>query len=132
MSTKPKPTVIPFRQATRAAAPAMALPLAVGMAGVPEPTPLPTAIDLSGKRKIWFLIGRGRIGKTTFARWLCETVEQRGGSAVFAAADPTNRSLRTYLDDVTEPPSADPDEAVAWFRDLLQFTTAQQANAVID
>lgn len=108
----------------------MALPLAVSATSVPPP--LPTAIDLAGKKKVWFLIGRGRIGKTTLARWISETVQHRGGSAVFAAADPQNRSLRVYVNDVSEPPSTDPEEAAAWFRGLLQFAADEKNNAVID
>jgi hypothetical protein len=131
MVTKAKSSVIPFRPHARSGAPIAALPLAAGVAEQPS-TPKPIAIDLTGKRKVWFLIGRGRIGKTTLARWISETVEQRGGAAVFAAADPQNRSLRAYVDDVAEPPSTDPEESAVWFRELLQFAVSQKVNAVID
>ena len=70
-------------------------------------------IDLAGRPKVWFVIGRGRIGKTTLIRWAAETLAGRGGAeCVYAAADPVNRSLKTFLRevDVSEPPTADPDE----------------------
>jgi hypothetical protein len=131
LSQKLKSAVIPFRPSSLPAAPAAALPLPLN-AAAPSPTPKPTAIDLAGKRKAWFLIGRGRIGKTTLARWLSEMIEQRGGSAIFAAADPQNRSLRAYVNDVAEPPSTDAEEAATWFRELLQFAATEKVNAVID
>jgi hypothetical protein len=94
---------------------------------------LPPALDLTGKHKAIFLIGRGRIGKTTLTRWMAETIENRGGGpTVIAAADPTNRSLRVFLDDVVEPPSADPEEAKEWLRELLQYVMEEKANALVD
>jgi len=37
----------------------------------------PPALDLSGKRKAWFFIGRGRIGKTTLARLVAEMMDTK-------------------------------------------------------
>jgi hypothetical protein len=125
------PSVIPFRPLTRPTLPASALPLPDG-ASAPTLVETTAALDLSGKRKAWFLIGRGRIGKTTLTRWAAETMENRGGSAIIAAADPVNRSLRVFVDDVAEPPSSDPDDVKDWLRDLLQTTIDQKLNALID
>jgi hypothetical protein len=93
---------------------------------------MPSAIDLTGKRKAWFLVGRGRIGKTTFARWLVETMDQRGGSAVIAAADPVNRSLRMFLDNVAEPPTTEPDDVKNWLLELLEYAVQDKVSAVVD
>lgn len=132
--TKRTSSVIPFRPADkRNPLPAAALPLpAADGNAVPAPAPLPPALDLSGKRKVWFLIGRGRIGKTTLARWVAETMDLRGGAAIIAAADPSNRSLRVFFDGIAEPPSSNADDAKDWLRDLLQATMEEKLNAIID
>src|SRR5574337_1242757 len=52
------------------------------------------AIDLTGKPKAWFVIGRGGVGKTTLLRWAAERADQAEARMVVAAADPLNRSLR--------------------------------------
>jgi hypothetical protein len=130
----PKPTkasVVPFRPAERPPLPRTVLPIPAG-ALAPVTSDLPAAIDLTGKRKAMFLIGRGRIGKTTLARWIAETVENRGGSQIIAAADPVNRGLRVFVDGVAEPPSSDPAEVKDWLRDLLQYAMAEKLNALID
>ena len=131
-----KPSIIPFRPAARAVLPPTPLPLppSVALAGCTVPTEVPrqVGIDLSGKRKAWFMLGRGRIGKTTLTRWVAETTELRGGSAIFAAADPVNRSLRAFLSGVAEPPTSNPEDVKDWLRDLLGAAMEGQANAVID
>src|SRR3954451_24879223 len=120
-ATKLTSSVMPFRSAEkRNPLPAATLPLRMGGGdAVPAPTFLSPALDLSGKRKVWFLVGRGRIGKTTLARWVAETMDIRGGAAIIAAADPSNRSLRVFLDGIAEPPSSNADDAKDWLRDLL-------------
>jgi hypothetical protein len=90
------------------------------------------AVDLRGQRKVWFLIGRGRIGKTTLARWIAETAEDRGAGFIVAAVDPVNRSLRNYIDGVAEPSSADPAEVRDWLWGFLQHVQAEKLNALVD
>jgi hypothetical protein len=132
MAQKPsKSSVIPFRQFDRPLPPSSILPLPEG-AAVPVVVETPPALDLSGRPKAWFMIGRGRIGKTTLTRWVAETIDNRGGSAVIAAADPVNRSLRVFVDGVAEPPSSDPDDVKDWLRDLLQYIMREKQNALID
>jgi hypothetical protein len=113
---------------------------------VPSPLPLPPAahasnlvvnstvstIDLSGKRKAIFLVGRGRIGKTTLARWIADTMDARGGTSIIAAADPVNRSLRAFQDNVAEPPSTDPTDTKDWLLALMQFAMEGEHNVIID
>ena len=45
------------------------------------------AIDLTGKPKAWFVIGRGGVGKTTLLRWAAERADQADARMVVAAAD---------------------------------------------
>lgn len=124
-------SVMPFRSLGRALSPSMPLPMA-NRPGITSAPPPPAALDLSGKRKVWFLIGRGRIGKTTVGRFIAETIADRGVGYVVAAADPTNRSLRAFVDDVAEPPTTDPSEVRDWLRDFLQYIMESEQNAVVD
>jgi hypothetical protein len=130
MSQKP-PTIIPYRPATRPASTGAPLPLPK-RPDLRLVTERARTLDLKGKRKAWFFIGRGRIGKTTLARWCIEAMDERGGSALIAAADPTNRSLRTFIDDVAEPPSSDSNDVRDWLRGLLQHAMENDLNAMID
>ena len=91
-----------------------------------------TAIDLSGKLKCLFFIGRGRIGKTTAIRVIAETMAERGGEAVVAAVDPVNRSLRAFLDGVAEPKSTDPEGVKDWLYQLLQSLIIDRRSGLID
>ena len=124
---------IPLTPRARSVTPAGALSLPPQ--GGPTSTPLterPTALDLSGKRKAVFLIGRGRIGKTTLGRWIAETMTNRGGSAVIGAADPLNRSLTKFLNDVMQPPSTDPVETKDWLNAVLETAMVEGYNCVMD
>src|ERR1700735_1215424 len=49
-------------------------------------------IDLSGKPKLIFVIGRGKTGKTTFLRWVAEDALDRNRPFLMADIDPTNAS----------------------------------------
>jgi hypothetical protein len=91
-------------------------------------------IDLAGRPKVWFVIGRGRIGKTTLIRWAAETLAARGGAeCVYAAADPVNRSLKTFLREVevSEPPTDDPDEVALWLQGLLGFAMSDNGTSAL-
>jgi hypothetical protein len=89
-------------------------------------------IDLSGKAKCWFFIGRGRTGKSSLARYVAETSAAAGGEAAIAAVDPINRSLRSFLDGVLEPPSSDPAEIKIWLRQLIEFLMENRHSGLID
>ena len=90
------------------------------------------AIDLTGKPKAWFVIGRGGVGKTTLLRWAAERADQNEARMVVAAADPLNRSLRLYRDNVVEPPSNDPAATADWTQALLLRCMELGASALID
>jgi hypothetical protein len=133
LATKKEAAVIPFRQMTRPAVTPVTIPVK-GILPAQAAVALPTvpAIDLSGRLKIWFVAGRGRIGKTTLSRWVVETANERGGSPVVIAADPVNPTLRTFLDGVVEPPSSNYDETIAWLLDLIGQLADQGLEAVVD
>jgi hypothetical protein len=132
-----KPTkgagAIPLNPRARSVTPAGALSLPPqGGTAQPAPTDRPVATDLSGKRKAIFLIGRGRIGKTTMGRWIAETMTNRGGSAIIGAADTVNRSLTKFLNNVVQPPSTDPVETKDWLNEVLETAMVECYNCVMD
>ena len=96
------------------------------------PVDRPLGVDLSGRRKVLFFIGRGRVGKTHLLRWAAETAAERGGDFIVSAADPTNRALVNYLDDVAQPPTTDPVEVRDWLLSLLQHAMSQNTSLMID
>src|SRR5580765_1479733 len=103
------PSIIPFGRKPLVAAKSVARALPQGALRSPVEE-RPTALDLTGQRKVWFLSGRGKTGKTMLARYIADRMIDLGGSAVVAACDPVNRSLRRFLDNVAEPPSSDTEE----------------------
>jgi hypothetical protein len=130
-STPPRPSVIPFRPAARSTTgpvPRALPPTAAATVSVTRPD----AIDLTGRRKVWFFCGRGKTGKTTLARWVAERMQDLGGSAIVAACDPVNRSLRRFLEGVAEPPSSDSEEVKDWLWSLLHAAMESKSDALID
>lgn len=115
-----------------AALPERTLALVNGYASHDEEPLASSGVDLSGVPKVWFVIGRGRLGKTTVVRFAAETVYGRGGDVMCAAADPGNRSLATFLEGVAQPPSNDPATVALWLRSLLDHALTNKASAIID
>jgi hypothetical protein len=130
-SSSSQPSSVVFGRFSRPSLPVAVLPLPTAATG-PTLVETPPGVDLSGKRKALFFIGRGRIGKTTLTRLIGEFMDERGGTAIVAAADPINRSLRIFRNNVAEPDSSEPDDVRDWLRDLLQHVMEQKANAMID
>ena len=134
----PKPTqpgtssVIPFRPTSRQLDMPVILSVPKMQSAAIHEAVRENVPDLTGKRTAWCLIGRGRTGKTMFARWLHEKVSQAGAAAIIAALDPANRSLRRFFDDVAEPPSTDTDETRDWLWALLQAALTGGHNAIVD
>ena len=91
-----------------------------------------SAIDLTGKPKVWFAIGPGRAGKTMLLRWAAEMTANQGGSTIVAAADPQNRSLKNYLDGVAEPPTNDATATSRWLEALLRHVMDEKMSALVD
>ena len=135
-ASRPKSAVIPFsRHVTEPEEePLPPLPMAPTAAVLRlPPKPDVTAVDLSGKPKLIFLIGPNLTGKTMLARWLSVKIDELGGSMIAAACDPDNRSLALYLDHVWQPRSSDPDmTALELRRELLEEVLEQKVSALID
>jgi hypothetical protein len=124
-------SVIPFRPSARVTGPSIPLPLPLGATAL-STEPLLTALDLSGKIKVIFVIGRGRLGKTKWSRWAVEVMDGRGGTAIVAAADPINRSIRNHVDGIAEPEENGEDYVRDWLRDLLMHAMEYRRNVIVD
>lgn len=92
----------------------------------------PNALDLTGKPKLWFLIGPGSAGKTFFARWLGWQMQEAGRSGLMAALDPQNRSLASWFDEVQQPTGNDGAQSARWLRELLKFIAERRYPGMID
>ena len=92
-----------------------------------------SALDLTGKPKVWFMVGGGNSGKTVEVRWLVGRMNEGGRQAVLAALDPANRSLASWFNGVEQPPSSDGVQTARWLREFLTFLmTEKQHSAVLD
>ena len=129
MSEKPG-RVMPFPPPRRSERPVTLAPSVRPSA--PKLVDRTPGVDLTGKVKAVFFIGRGRTGKTTLARWAYEGLAERGGTAIIAAADPVNRTLANYLDGVAQPPSTDPLEVRDWLIVLLQHAMSEKLSVMVD
>ena len=77
------------------------------------------ALDLSGIPPTWLLIGQGRAGKTTFARWAADRTYAAGRDLTLAAVDPAQRTLAGFFEGVEQPESSDPTHAAGWLGEAL-------------
>jgi len=135
MASKPITRATIFRfpgGAERESLPEVTLPLPTTTASPMRAAQHGAVLDLAGKPKVWFTIGRGRIGKTTLLRWAAEMGEANEGRVICAAADPVNRSLRVYLDGVAEPPTNDAADVAQWLQELLLFALQEKMSALVD
>ena len=134
LSASPKPVNPVFRFSQEEDTnPEMELIAAGSTAAAPaSPTPL-TGIDLSGRHKIIFWVGRGKTGKTTGIRWLAENALAKGAKLLMADLDTTNDTFSRYIDNVARPPeTSDPVLSLKWLDRLLQHSLRQQVSTLVD
>jgi hypothetical protein len=97
------------------------------------PTEAASGVDLSGKKKIIFWIGRGKTGKTTGIRWSAEAAVLVGTTLLMADMDPTNDTFSQYVGNVARPPEAtDPALALKWLDRLLQHALQHGLSLLVD
>jgi hypothetical protein len=133
MATKSKGTILRFsRPSTLDGEDEVPVGLPPTLAMQPGVVAPVSTIDLTGKPKVWFAIGPGRAGKTMLLRWAAEMSANQGGSAIVAAADPQNRSLKNYLDGVAEPPTNDASATSRWLEALLRHVMDEKTSALVD
>ncbi len=97
----------------------------------PRTLPVP---DLSQVLRAWLLVGEGRSGKTTFARWLADQLHARDmlGEAVIATIAPGNRALERYVATVLQPASADAGETARWVSKVIGGLARKRLHGVFD
>jgi hypothetical protein len=89
-------------------------------------------MDLAAHRKIIFVIGRGKTGKTTLLRWMAEKALAAGREFLMADIDPTNASFSSYFPDVSRPDGYDPAAVRAWLLRFINYAVEQNRTAIID
>jgi hypothetical protein len=90
-------------------------------------------LNLAGKKKVIFWIGRGKTGKTTGIRWSAEAAILAGTTLLLADMDPTNDTFSQYIDDVARPPEAsDPALSLKWLDKLLQHALQHGLSLLVD
>jgi hypothetical protein len=90
-------------------------------------------VDLSGKKKIIFFVGRGKTGKTTGIRWLAETAIASDRVLLMADMDSTNDSFSQYIDGVSRPSDpSNPAIALKWLDRLLQHALQTGTSLLVD
>jgi hypothetical protein len=90
------------------------------------------ALDLSGIPPTWLLIGGGRAGKTTFARWSADRAYANGRDLMLAAVDPAQRTLAGFFEGVEQPDSSDPTHAAKWLGEALGSVMESPTPLLID
>jgi hypothetical protein len=90
-------------------------------------------IDLAGKKKIIFWVGRGKTGKTTGIRWMAEKAVAAGTPLLMADLDPTNDTFSKYIENVGRPSDAsDPAISLKWLDKMLQHALQNQSSLLVD
>ena len=92
----------------------------------------PVVLDLTGRTKVWFTIGRGKTGKTTLLRFAAERSAEAGRDVMLADVDRTNATLSSYFEGVQRPPEGDEGSVAKWMEQLLAFVMKNKASAYID
>jgi len=71
-------------------------------------------VDLTGRRKVILVVGRGKTGKTTTLRYLLEEALIAGRQLVIADADKTNPVLDQFVEGALSPPAYDDATIAEW------------------
>src|ERR1700733_7378095 len=95
-----------------------------GARNVPEVAK--SRIDLSGKPKVWFTVGRGKTGKTTLLRFAAEEAAAGARRIVLADLGRANATLASYFQDVQRPPTGDEASVTVWLEKLLTFAMTRK------
>src|SRR5208283_883595 len=88
------------------------------------------ALDLSGQKPVWLLVGGNGAGKTTFARWAAD--RRQGDPPFLGALDPQQRALAGFFNGVAQPPSYEPAQVQDWLASVLDALMEEKQSAVLD
>lgn len=133
---KPSPSLQPFGGRTFEDEDEVAVGLPSsprGEADIASQSRKPPSLDLTSKRKIVLVAGRGKTGKTTLLRWMAERAHIAGRPVLLGDIDPTNASFSSYFEGVHRPPEAgDPAIPVRWLERYLQHALKGDSSALVD
>jgi len=78
------------------------------------------AIEAAVRGTIDVLLGRGRTGKTTWARWAIERARAAGRSVAIADGDRNNATLGSFYPDASSPAASDDVTVAAWMEEQAE------------
>ena len=83
---------------------------------------------------LMIVVGRQRVGKTTFLNTTIQFIRVNGGNVVVWNADKLNvtYNLSMFSDDVLTPPSSDTEDVKAWLEDRFTDLIRYRYDAVLD
>jgi hypothetical protein len=102
---------------------------------------------LAADTPLWFLIGAGKTGKSTFARWLGGYLAEQKRYVLMGAVDAGARSLARFFSGTEQPTVPDPEAPedperrvesrdpvvmAQWFRDLLEHELREPTAGFVD
>lgn len=102
------------------------------MAKNPMGTTAPQETPGLDRSEIHVALGRGRTGKTTWARWAIERAERAGRSITTADGDRNNASLTSFYPNCERPAAADEPTVTAWLERLTADLVDRRARMVLD
>jgi len=90
------------------------------------------AIEAAVRGTIDVLLGRGRTGKTTWARWAIERARAAGRSVAIADGDRNNATLGSFYPDASSPAASDDVTVAAWMEQQAESTILSRGRLVLD
>ena len=78
------------------------------------------------------LLGRGRTGKTTWARWAIERAQSAGRTVAVADGDRNNATLRSFYPNASSPAAGDDVTMTAWMEELAEGVINTRGRLVLD
>lgn len=90
------------------------------------------SVDLSCLPKVWFMLGNGGAGKTTYARWMVSRMVEQGRQAILAALDPGTRALSAWFADIHQPAGSDSGRTERFLNELLEFLMEDKQPSIMD
>ena len=89
-------------------------------------------VEAAVRGTIDVLLGRGRTGKTTWARWAVERARLAGRLVQVADGDRNNATLGSFYPDASSPAASDDVTVTAWMEDLAERTILSRGRLVLD
>ena len=86
----------------------------------------------AGRGVMDVLLGRGRTGKTTWARWAIERARAAGRTVDVADGDRNNATLGSFYPDASSPAEATDVTVTAWIEDLAEKIINNRGRLILD